>query len=69
MGGLGDGGIRDRQEIERELRLRTIVRSAHLGSGGVDQIDALLDELIELDGTAKHRWGNDNSDARPSLWR
>lgn len=69
MSGLGNGGLRDRQAIERELRLRTSVRSAHLGSGGPDQIDALLDELIELEGTAKHRWGNDNSEARPSLWR
>ncbi len=68
MGGLGDGDIRDRETIERELQLIARVRDAHLGSG-VNRIDALLDELIELEGTAKHRWGNDNSSAQPSQWR
>jgi hypothetical protein len=69
MSGLGDGGLRDRESIERELRLLTVVRSAWGESSGAAQIDALLDELIALEGVAKHRWGNDNSEARPSLWR
>lgn len=69
MSGLGDGGHRDRQTIERELRLLATVRDAYGAGSGVDRINALLDELNELEGTAKHRWGNDNSEARPSLWR
>jgi len=69
MNGVRDAGPRDRQTIERELRLLTSVRDAYGASSGVDRINALLDELNELEGTAKHRWSNDNSEARPSLWR
>jgi hypothetical protein len=35
----------------------------------IDQMDALLDELIELTGRGKHRLESGNTDARPSLWR
>jgi hypothetical protein len=69
MSGLGDGGLRDRESIERELRLLSVVRNAWGEGSGAAQIDALLDELNEIEGVAKHRWGNDNSEARPSLWR
>jgi hypothetical protein len=73
MSGAHGGGTRDRDTIERELRLLVSVRSAYRERGGampsIDQMDALLDELIELTGRGKHRWENGNSDARPSLWR
>jgi hypothetical protein len=43
---------RDRDTIERELRLLVSVRSAYRKRGGalppVSQMDALLDELLEL---------------------
>jgi hypothetical protein len=43
---------RDRDTIERELRLLASVRSAYRQRGGalppVSQMDALLDELLEL---------------------
>jgi hypothetical protein len=43
---------RDRDTIERELRLLVSVRSAYRQRGGalppVSQMDALLDELLEL---------------------
>jgi hypothetical protein len=68
-----EGGTRDRDTIERELRLLAGVRSAYRERGGampsIDQMDALLDELIELTGRAKHRWEDQNSDFSPSLWR
>jgi hypothetical protein len=73
MSSVVDGGTRDRDAIERELRLLASVRSAYRERGGVmpsiDQMDALLDELIELTGRGRHRWEGQNSDARPSLWR
>ena len=73
MSGAYGGGTRDRDTIERELRLLVSVRSAYRERGGampsIDQMDALLDELIELSGRGKHRLGSGNSDARPSLWR
>jgi hypothetical protein len=50
-----DGSVdstRDRDTIERELRLLASVRSAYRKRGGVlppvSQMDALLDELLEL---------------------
>jgi len=55
------------------LRLLVSVRSAYRERGGampsIDQMDALLDELIELAGRGKHRLESGNPDARPSLWR
>jgi hypothetical protein len=73
MSGAYGGGTRDRDTIERELRVLASVRSAYRERGGsmpsIDQMDALLDELIELTGRGKHRLENGNSDARPSLWR
>lgn len=73
MSGAHGGGTRDRDTIERELRLLASVRSAYRERGGampsIDQMDALLDELIALSGRGKHRLESENSDARPSLWR
>jgi hypothetical protein len=73
MSGAHGGGTRDRDTIERELRVLASVRSAYRERGGsmpsIDQMDALLDELIELTGRGKHRLESGNSDARPSLWR
>ena len=73
MSGAHGGGTRDRDTIERELRVLASVRSAYRERGGampsIDQMDALLDELIELTGRVTHRWESVNSDARPSLWR
>ena len=61
MSGAHGGGTRDRDTIERELRLLVSVRSAYRERGGampsIDQMDALLDELIEL---ARERGGPDN---------
>ena len=69
----GEDATRDRDAIERELRLLARVRSAYRERGGalpsISQMDALLDELIELTGRGKHRLESGNSDARPSLWR
>ena len=73
MSGAYRGGTRDRDTIERELRLLASVRHAYRENGGampsIDQMDALLDELIELSGRGKHRLESEDSDARPSLWR
>ncbi|MGB9250344.1 MAG: hypothetical protein WCC28_11365 [Mycobacterium sp.] len=73
MSGAHGGGTRDRDTIERELRVLASVRSAYRERGGampsIDQMDALLDELIELTGRGKHRSESVNPDARPSLWR
>ena len=48
-----DDDTRDRDAIERELRLLASVRSAYRERGGalpsISQMDALLDELLELD--------------------
>jgi hypothetical protein len=73
MSGAEDGDNRDRGMIERELRVLAGIRSAYRERGKamppIEQMDELLDELIELEGRGKHRWENDNSVARPSLWR
>jgi hypothetical protein len=73
MSSADKGSTRDRDTIERELRLLASVRSAYRERGGampsIDQMDALLDELIELAGRGKHRLESGNPDARPSLWR
>lgn len=73
MSGTEIGGTRDRDTIERELRLLASARGAYREHGeempSITQMDALLDELIELEGAGKHRWENSNTEARPSLWR
>jgi hypothetical protein len=52
-----DDSTRDRDTIERELRLLASVRSAYRQRGGalppVSQMDALLDELLELGPSVK----------------
>jgi hypothetical protein len=73
MSGAAGHGTRDRETIERELRLLASVRDAYRERGkempSITQMDALLDELNELEGAGRHRWESENSDARPSLWR
>ncbi len=72
MSGMNHSGTRDRDTIERELRTLAGVRDAHRERGVImpstDQMDALLDELIELGSAGRHR-KYEGSDARPSLWR
>jgi hypothetical protein len=72
MSGMDHSGTRDRDTIERELRVLADVRDAYRERGGTmpstDHMDALLDELIELGGGGRHR-RYEGSDARPSLWR
>lgn len=79
MGGADDDGTRDRDTIERDrdtierdLRVLASVRSAYRQRGGplpsISQMDALLDELIDVGGCGKHRWENEDSGAKPSLW-
>jgi hypothetical protein len=57
MIGADDDDMRDRDAIERELRLLASVRNAYRERGGalpsISQMDALLDELLELDRSAK----------------
>ena len=57
-----DDDTRDRDAIERELRLLASVRSAYRERGGalpsISQMDALLDELLELDGQADPQQDN-----------
>lgn len=52
MSGGDDDGTRDRDTIERELRLLASVRIAYRERGGagpsIGQMDDLLDELLEL---------------------
>jgi hypothetical protein len=49
-----DDDTRDRDTIERELRLLASVRNAYRERGGalpsISRVDALLDELLELRG-------------------
>jgi hypothetical protein len=63
MSGSEDDGTRDRDTIERELRLLASVRNAYRERGGalpsISQMDALLDELLELG----RRAGPQQSDA------
>ena len=51
-------GTRDRDTIERELRLLASVRTAYRERGGalpsISQVDALLDELLELGPPVGH---------------
>jgi hypothetical protein len=73
MSGAYGASRRDRDTVERELRLLASVRHAYRENGGampsIDQMDALLDELIELTRGGKHRRDNETPDAAPSLWR
>jgi hypothetical protein len=73
MSGAEYHGTRDRDTIERELRVLAGVRDAYRERGKemppIAQMDSLLDELIALEGSGKHRRESENSDARPSLWR
>jgi hypothetical protein len=73
MSGMDGRGPRNRDTIERELRVLAGVRDAYREGGGtmpsIDQMDALLDELIALRGPGRHRREDDTSGARPSLWR
>jgi hypothetical protein len=52
MGASVEDSTRDRDTIERELRVLASVRSAYRQRGGtmppVSQMDALLDELLKL---------------------
>jgi hypothetical protein len=70
MGGADDDGTRDRDTIERDLRLLASVRRAYRQRGGplpsISQMDALLDELIELDGRRKSQQDNGTPGANPS---
>jgi hypothetical protein len=53
---------RDRDAIERELRLLASVRNAYRERGGalpsISQMDALLDELLELENSVNAKQGN-----------
>jgi hypothetical protein len=73
MSGSEDDGTRDRDTIERELRLLVSVRSAYRERGGVlpsiSQMDALLDELLELGGQAKPQQDNGTIGTMPSRTR
>ncbi|HZC89392.1 MAG TPA: hypothetical protein VE400_01745 [Mycobacterium sp.] len=57
MSGSEEDGTRDRDTIERELRLLASVRNAYRERGGalpsVSQMDSLLDELLELGRNAR----------------
>lgn len=59
-----DDDTRDRGAIERELRLLASVRNAYRERGGampsISQMDALLDELLELDHPADP-WQNNGT--------
>ena len=58
----GEDDTRDRDAIERELRLLASVRSAYRERGGalpsMSQMDALLDELLELENSVNPKQGN-----------
>jgi hypothetical protein len=67
MIGAGEDDTRDRDAIERELRLLASVRSAYRERGGalpsMSQMDELLDELLELDGARNHQQDNGTRDS------
>ena len=62
MGGADDDGTRDRHTVERDLRLLASVRSAYRQRGGplpsISQMDALLDELLELSARGEPQQDN-----------
>ena len=57
-----DEDTRDRDAIERELRLLASVRNAYRERGGalpsISQMDALLDELLELENSVNAKQDN-----------
>jgi hypothetical protein len=59
MSSVDERGPRNRDTIERELRVLAGVRDAHRERGtampSIDQMDKLLDELIALRGGGRHR--------------
>lgn len=73
MSSVDERGPRNRDTIERELRVLAGVRDAYRERGAtmpsMDPMDELLDELIALRGGGRHRREDDTSGARPSLWR
>jgi hypothetical protein len=73
MSGSEDNGTRDRDTIERELRLLVSVRMAYRERGGalpsITQMDALLDELLELGRRAGLQQGDTAIRAMPSRCR
>ncbi|MFZ0231362.1 MAG: hypothetical protein WA622_11015 [Mycobacterium sp.] len=73
MSGVEDDGTRGRDTIERELRLLASVRSAYRERGGalpsINQMDALLDELLELGGQAEPQQDNGTLGTTPSRCR
>jgi hypothetical protein len=62
MSGGDDDGMRDRDTVERELRLLASVRNAYRERGGagpsIGQMDDLLDELLELGAVPKPQQDN-----------
>jgi hypothetical protein len=62
MIGADEEETRDRDAIERELRLLASVRSAYRERGGalpsISQMDALLDELLDLGRSVDPQRGN-----------
>ena len=73
MSSVDERGPRNRDTIERELRVLAGVRDAYRERGAMmpssDQMDELLDELIALRSRGRHRREDNTSGARPSLWR
>jgi hypothetical protein len=73
MIGADDDDTRDRDAIERELRLLASVRSAYRERGGalpsISQMDALLDELLELDSRAEPQRDNGTRGPTPNPCR
>ncbi len=73
MSGVKGDGTRGRDTIERELRLLASVRSAYRERGGampsINQMDALLDELLELGGQAEPQQDNGTLGTMPSRCR
>lgn len=59
----GADDTRDKDAIERELRLLASVRNAYRERGGampsMNQMDELLDELLELDESADAQQDNE----------
>ena len=74
MIGADEEDTRDRDAIERELRLLASVRSAYRERGGalpsMSQMDDLLDELLELDGAPHRQQDNEarGSTSNPCRW-
>ena len=73
MIGADDEDTRDRDAIERELRLLASVRSAYRERGGalpsISQMDALLDELLELEQSVDPQRSNGTRGTTPNPCR